>query len=149
MTTPDAALAITPTLRKWTLHDPAPGGETYVFGIGPNRMTSPHRKKVLTTESTTARDGQMLTWEGAPRTANWQLAGTLIDPLQKAALERFLALNRRVWIIDHLGRAFVVTVETFEAVPQRSTNLPDLHFWEMTLQVHSKGTAPTLPPVTP
>lgn len=137
MTTPDAPLGIAATPRKWTLHDPVTGGETYVLEIGPFSMTSPHPAKTLTTESTTARDGQALTWEGARRAPLWRLRGTLISRAQREAMERFQALNRRVWIIDHLARAWVVSIETFEPVPRRSTNFPHLHDWQMGLVIYA------------
>lgn len=129
-------------VRRWVLQDPAPSGEQYVFEINPDSATSPHPENVFTTETTTAPDGQVLTWEGAQRAVQWQFRGTLLTQTQHDALERFNALNRRVWLIDNRNRAWVVSVESFEATPRRIPDHPWAHDYTVTAIIY-KG------PVTP
>lgn len=133
----DPAFTATPTVNKWTFFDPTPGGETYVFEIGPSEMTSPHAERVFAVETTTARDGQTLTWEGGARSVAWVLKGRLVSKAQLDALRRFHLLNRRVWIIDHFARAWIVTVEDFEAQPQRRLSHPYLHEWNLRLFIYA------------
>lgn len=135
-------VALVDGVRKWTLQDPAPGGEEYVFEINPDSATSPHPENVFTTEVTTAPDGQVLTWEGSQRAVSWQFRGTLTTETQHDAFERFRALNRRVWLIDNRNRAWVVSIESFDAVPRRVPGNPWVHDYTVSAIIY-KG------PVTP
>lgn len=128
-------------VRKWALQDPAPGGEEYVFEINPDAATSPHPENVFTNEVTIAPDGQVLTWEGAQRAVTWQFRGVLTTQTQHDAFERFRKLNRRVWLIDNRNRAWVVSIERFDAVPRNGQN-PWVHDYTVSAIIY-KG------PVTP
>jgi hypothetical protein len=128
-------------VRRWVLQDPAPSGEEYVFEINPDAATSPHPENVFTTEATTAPDGQLLTWEGAQRAVSWQFRGVLTTQTQHDAFVRFRDLNRRVWLIDNRNRAWVVSIENFDAVPRNGQN-PWVHDYTVSAIIY-KG------PVTP
>jgi len=136
------AVAPVDGVRKWVLQDPAPAGEEYVFEINPDSATSPWPENVFTTEVTTAPDGQTLTWEGAQRAVQWQFRGKLLTQTQHDALQRFSELNRRVWLIDNRNRAWVVSIEDFDATPRRVPDNPWVHDYVVTAIIY-KG------PVTP
>lgn len=127
---------ITPEPMKWRIYDPAPDGMSYIFEIGPSEMTSPYAPKALTADATTARDGQMLSWEGASPAVTWTLTGELLTQSQYEALRAFSRLNRRVWIVDHLGRGWVVTVERFSATPKRALDYPWRHSYTLDVLIY-------------
>lgn len=129
-------------VRRWVLQDPAPLGEEYIFEINPNSATSPHPENVFVTEATTAPDGQVLTWEGARRAVQWQFRGVLTTQTQHDAFQRFADLNRRVWLIDNRNRAWVVSIENFDAVARNVPENPWVHDYTVTAIIY-KG------PVTP
>lgn len=108
-----APAAVTQTgVVRWVLQDPTSGGAQYIFPINPHKMSAPHAARVFATEHTTAPDGQPLTFEGSPVGVDWNLEGFCRTQEFHDTLEDFLALPRRVYLIDHLSRAWTVTVET-------------------------------------
>lgn len=96
---------------KWVLQDPTSGGASYVFPINPNKMSAPHAARVFLTEHSSAPDGQPLTFEGAPVGVDWQLEGACRTQAFHDTLETFLALPRRLYLIDHLSRAWTISIE--------------------------------------
>lgn len=132
-------------VRKWVLQDPAPGGEQYIFEINPDSATSPFGANVFTTDTVTAPDGQFLVWEGARRSVDWSFKGTLLTQSQYTAFQRFAALNRRVYLIDHRNRAWVISVEFFDPSPRKVNQNPWAHDYTMNVAIY-KG---PLTPVTP
>jgi len=109
--TAPAAVAQTGVVR-WVLQDPTSGGAQYIFPTNPSKMSAPHAARVFVTEHTTAPDGQPLTFEGSPVGVDWTIEGVCRTQEFHDALEAFLALPRRVYLIDHLSRAWTVTIET-------------------------------------
>jgi hypothetical protein len=121
----------------WIFKDTVPGGETYTWETGPASTTSPFAPRVITADHTTAPDGQPMEWEGTTKAAEWTLSGTLFTQTQLEAFQRFAALDHRVWLIDHLNRGWLVTVEELDAEPRRkgAQDFTWLHDWKMTLLV--------------
>jgi hypothetical protein len=97
---------------RWVLQDPTSGGQSFVFPISPSKMFPPHAARVFTSEHSTAPDGQPLTFEGAPVGVDWAIEGTCRTQGFHDTLETFLAMPRRVYLIDHLSRAWTVTLES-------------------------------------
>lgn len=96
---------------KWVLQDPTSGGVNYLFPINPSKMSPPHAARVFVTEHSTAPDGRTLTFEGAPVGVDWQIEGVCRTQDFHDTLETFLALPRRLYLIDHLRRAWTVSLE--------------------------------------
>lgn len=136
------AVAPVDGVRKWVLQDPAPAGEQYVFEINPDSATSPWPENVFTSDVTTAPDGQHLTWEGARKAVSWSFKGTILTQTQHDAFVRFQALNRRVYLIDNRNRAWVVSIESFDAEPKKVNDNPWAHTYTVSAIIY-KG------PVTP
>jgi hypothetical protein len=116
---------------RWVLQDPTTGGASFVFPSNPSKMSTPHAARVFATEHSTAPDGQPLTFEGAPVGVDWTIEGTVRTQEFHDALETFLAMPRRVYLIDHLDRAWTVTVESIAW-----TRLPEAYNdWAFTYQL--------------
>jgi hypothetical protein len=125
---------------KWVLQDPTynlyrtdgPIGEPqYIFPINPSKMSTPYAAKVFTTEHSTAPDGQPLIFEGSPFGVDWTIEGTCLTEDFHDRLETFLALPRRVYLIDYLHRAWTVTLESINW-----TRLPQqFNDWSFTYQL--------------
>jgi hypothetical protein len=132
-TTPSA-----PGVTQWVFQDPVPGGESYAWEINPLTTSSPYPELTITEAHTTAPDGQPIEWEGNKKAVQWQLTGTLLTQTQLEAFQRFAALDHRVWLIDHWGRGWLVTIEELSAEPQvkgSSEGYPWIHNWTMSLLI--------------
>lgn len=117
---------------RWTVIDPA-SGETWVFPYSPSSITTPHAPKVYDFETTTAPNGQVLTWEGAADPVPWELTGYLDTQAFYEALEGYVDTNRRFIIVDHRDRGWVVLFEGFDPSYRKSVG-NDWSF-DYTLQV--------------
>lgn len=117
----DVPPTIDPSMvQRWSFIDPAPGGETFTFPINPSKMSSPHYVRNVTPEHTLAPSGQPIIWEGLPDPAPWTIEGSVETQAHYEAIERFYALRRRFYVVDHLSRAWVVSFESFEPVKKKS-----------------------------
>jgi len=123
----------TVAVRRWILKDPLAGGlGSYTVPINPEKMTSPHAPREVTIEYTTARSGQAHIWEGAARGHQWSFSGTTMTQAHYETLRMFAALQRRFWLTDHRGRAWVVS---FQSVDFKPVGHPPLDWvWEYTIQ---------------
>lgn len=108
---PPVLVAQTGVVRRWVLQDPTSGGQSFIFPISPNKMSAPHAARVFATEHSTAPNGQPLTFEGASVGVDWTIEGTCRTQGFHDTLETFLSMPRRVYLIDHLGRAWTVSLE--------------------------------------
>jgi hypothetical protein len=115
---PDAAPA-PPTVQRWALQDPVPGGVTYLFPINPARMSSPHAARVFTVDHTTAPNGQPLTFEGSPVGVDFTFEGTVLTESFYDSLEAFVRTNRRLFLFDHLQRCWEISLEDVAWEPMR------------------------------
>lgn len=119
-----------PEVLRWVVQDPHGSTPAYEFPINPKEMSTPFAERTLTTEVTTALDGQPLVWEGARRPHAWQFSGHIETQDHYDALAGYAETNQRWWLIDHRQRAWLLTFEAFEptlrtrtdpAAPYRST----------------------------
>lgn len=109
-------------VKRWELVDfqPMPAHYHYTLPINPETMSSPHATRVYTTQHSTSPTGRMVTFEGGTVPVDWDITGTILTQEHYDAWTRFHALNRRFWIIDHLNRIWVVTMESFDTTPKKS-----------------------------
>lgn len=126
---PDPTLP--PTVTRWIVQDPDLGD--YTFPINPKEMSTPFPARTLTVESTTAPDGQPLTWEGAPKPHPWEFRGHIETQDFYDQLVFYAESNRRYWLIDHRRRAWQVTFEAFE--PTLRTRTFPTEVWKGTTYV--------------
>lgn len=107
---------------QWVLENS--GVEVYVFPTNPARMSSPNAQRVMTVEHSTAPDGQPMTFEGMPLGVSWTFEGNVTTQAHYEALERFLGYHCRLWLTDHLGRAWIIALESIDFTEVRSLNNP-------------------------
>lgn len=124
--------------RKWVLQDLMPGGlGSWVMPTNPAEMSSPYLERNYTTKMTTA--GRAHISEGARVPVEWTFGGLAPDEAFANKLLAYRNLNRRLYVIDHRGRAFKVMITNLELVPRlRKTYngvLIDGHDYTMTATV--------------
>jgi len=102
-----------PEVARWQVQDPSRGTK-YTFPINPARMSSPHSARVFSTEHSTSPVGQPITFEGEPVAVEWTVEGSCLTQEFYDTLEAYQALECRIFVVDHLGRAWTVTFESLE-----------------------------------
>lgn len=97
---------------RWVLQDLMPGGlGSWVMPLNPLSMTAPHRRRTLSVEHTTSPvDGRFHAVESHQPPQDWQFAGYCPDQAFHEQLEAYAALNRRLYVIDHRQRAWVIAI---------------------------------------
>lgn len=128
---------------KWVIQDAytGPGGlGSYVLPVGPSSMTAPHYEHSFNSRQVKSPNGQFHIFQGAPPPKEWSFSGYADSEEMVETLWAFRELNRRVYVIDHHGRAWKVAITNFDAKPRLR------HFyngdvsdwgsdWEMTVTV--------------
>lgn len=117
---PPATPGVPDPVIRWVFEDPAPGGVVYRFPINPSTMSNPLEGRVLTAEHSLAATGQSILWEGTPETVDWSVDGSIETQAHYEAMQAFLALDHRFWVIDHHQRAFVVSFESLDLTEKKS-----------------------------
>jgi hypothetical protein len=97
-------------VARWVLQDPIPGGlGNFIFPANPDSWVPPYFERRLTMHHTVAADGQYHVIEGQEMVAEWSFSGFAATEAVHDALIAFHQLNRRFYVIDHRGRAWVTT----------------------------------------
>lgn len=99
---------------RWTLFDPATL-TTYVMPINPDRMSSPHpRKKIDTAYGGRggAGLGRIRTFMAPADAVEWTFEGPIRTQAHHDALQTW-SQKGEVYVTDHLGRTWVVIMQTF------------------------------------
>lgn len=140
----------TGTGRKWVFQDPSPGGiGSYVLPINPREMSSPHLEHAFTSRHSTAHSGRFHVFQAAMTPKEWQFSGYCPTEEMAEKLLQYRELNRRIYIIDHHGRAWKVVVTHLEIVPRlRHFYNGELSDWgsDWTMTVTVVDQEPTLVP---
>jgi len=108
------------TFGKWNFIDPSGILATYEFPNNPTQMQSPFAGKVFSNKAATAAN--TITFEGAPKPASWQVSGTTLTQSFTQELEKWLRLNKRFIVVDHHGRSWTVSFETYDTIPTKDMN---------------------------
>jgi hypothetical protein len=118
---PDAApVAIPGAEGRYVLQDLMPGGlGSYVLPISPARWDGALIERTATATRTTSVHGPHRISGGTPSLLEWTLAGYCPDQAMHAQLEAFGDLNRRLWLIDHRGRAWKVAITDLRLTPRK------------------------------
>jgi len=108
---PTTGVSLEPVI-PWVLEDPAPGGlGNYTFPLNPAEMSSPWPEKNLRVEHTVHGSGQDILWEGRAEAVNWTVKGSVLTQEFYEKLEAYSVLNRRLYVVDHHQRGWVVAFE--------------------------------------
>lgn len=111
---------ITPArpVLKWRILDLTPPIDEYTFEVNPDSMSSPHSARIYTQDHTTSPVGQDIVFEGNALAQQWDVAGSSLTMSQYEALEHYKALNRRMLVVDHLGRGWICLFEALDWTPK-------------------------------
>lgn len=139
-TVPGAGTAPTPIVdagvQKWRVVDPYTD-VFWAFPFNPSEASTPHTPKVYTFKTTTAPDGQVLTWEGAPAAVAWTVSGYSNTQAFYEKLEALTASNKRYWLIDHRLRIWYVSFEDFD--PEVKKDVSNLNWsfeYKLTINIY-------------
>lgn len=122
------------SVKRWEIRD-TKTGETYLFPMNPNKMTSPHapRKTTVFARSGGAMPGylysggrfanhavaRVMQYRQEPYT--WQFSGRIITLQQYEDFLDWTGRVARLEISDHLGRTFSVRMDSFELSEKKPT----------------------------
>lgn len=108
--------------RRWILQDLQPGGlGSWVMPMNPKTWDGPPFERELSVRTTTAADdfgGQYHIYESASMPVDRTFEGYCPSEEMRLQLEAYGDLNRRFYLIDHQGRAWLVTFTVTEMVPR-------------------------------
>lgn len=108
----------------WVFQDLMPGGlGSYVFAHNPVTSSRPDFERALTPRRSTANNGQVHVSEGAGVMYQWTLTGFCFSQAEQEALESWRDLNRRFYVIDDFGEAWVAASTDVQIKPRKRSNL--------------------------
>lgn len=110
--------------RSWVLQDLMPGGlGSWVMPINPEEMDNPAFERVLSAARTTALDtGMFHVYQAGGPPQDWSFRGYGVDLAMVAKLKEYGDLQRRFYLIDHRGRAWIVMFTQVSAEPRLRQN---------------------------
>ena len=116
--------ALTSTgVRRWVLQDLTPGGlGSYVFPANPTSCDPFPFRRTVSPDHTTAIAGAFHIAEPDKEVHPWSFKGTSGDQDFHDTLREYAELNRRLYLIDHRNRAWVIVITGTDFVPRRRTN---------------------------
>lgn len=95
--------------RNWVLQDLLPGGlGSYIFLRNPRTLTTPEVNRDLSARHTTAVSGRHHITEANDQTSEMTFTGLAFTEGEHQNLANYFALNRRLYLIDHDNRAWIV-----------------------------------------
>lgn len=123
-------------VNKWRVTDPYTDA-VYVFPWNPSSASTPHPAKPFTFATTTAPDGQVLTWEGAPNPVSWTVGGFIDTEAFYEKLEFLVNSNKRYWVTDHRLRRWYVSFESFDPTVKKNPANPNWCFdYELHMNIY-------------
>lgn len=138
------------SVGHWVFQDLQPGGlGSWILPISPDSMSSPETDKTVDVAHTTASTGQPHI-TGAPEVAKpWKVSGYCPNEDFYNHLMAYAAIPRRLYVIDHRGRAWVVAIESIDVQPRRrqSDNVSTTNDWAgtWTMQAYILDPEPRTP----
>lgn len=118
---PEAVVAGT-DVQRWVLQDLAPGGlGSWILPANPRTMDPLPFERTLTAERTADPDGLIHVTEASGRTAEWGFAGYYKTEDFQVQLAAYAELRRRLYLIDHRNRAWMITFSDLNMTPRKRT----------------------------
>lgn len=113
--------AITPTgVHRWVLQDLAPGGlGSFVFPANPVSTAPWPFRRSVEQKQTLGLEGKFHLTDPVAEVMPWSFAGRYQTLDFQQQLLAYAALNRRLWLIDHRNRAWVIAILGVDLVPSR------------------------------
>jgi hypothetical protein len=125
---------------KWTFVDPAGLMADFEFTYNPETMTSPYVPRTYITDSTTSPVGQPQVWEALSPGTNWEFAGYVDNETELDLLLSWLNVKRRIWVIDHRQRKWVVALTSIDPQPKRVFAKPYATRYKVTALLFKEAT---------
>lgn len=125
---------------RWTFVDPAGLVADFVFTFNPERMTSPYVPRTFLSESTTSPTGQAQVWEALAPGADWEFAGYVNTEAELETLLSWLDVKRRIWVVDHRQRKWVVALVSIDPQPRRQFATPYSTNYTVKALIFKEGT---------
>jgi len=139
----ERALDVAPVVdaaQHWRFYDLRDHAVTWTFPRNPSSWTNVFPPNDFTHDNTTAPDGQPLTWQAAARPWRMEFTGFLDTQEEYEQLVFWSQLRRRFWLIDHRNRAWLMTIEQFDATALIKANLPWAHDYTVKTLIFMQGT---------
>lgn len=109
---------------NWVFQDLMPGGlGSWVLTHNPEETEMPMMSRDLSAARATSNGGQHHIFESAMAAYDWTFSGKVLTKYEHDQFYAYLELNRRIYIIDHHNRAWVVALERVEIKPALRTSL--------------------------
>lgn len=125
---------------RWTFYDPRNPGDTWTLQRNPASWSNMLPPNTFTEDVTVAPDGQPLTWEAGSRPWRMEFTGWIDDEDEYNRFVFWSQLRRRLWLIDHRNRAWLLTIEDLDAQAQIKPNLPWAHNYTVKTVIFKQGT---------
>jgi hypothetical protein len=125
---------------RWTFVDPAGLLSNFVFTYNPEQMTAPYVPRTFITDSTTSPVGQAQVWEALSPGTNWEFSGYVDNEAELNELLSWLDAKRRIWIIDHRQRKWVVALTSIDPQPKRVFGKPYATSYKVTALLFKEAT---------
>lgn len=104
---------------KWVFQDVAPGGlGSYVLPVSPATHTPPQHEHAFTSRHAKAKTGQFHIFQAAGVVKEWTFSGYAPTEEMVEKLWAYRELNRRIYIVDHHGRAWKVAITNLDVKPR-------------------------------
>lgn len=131
---------------RWRFVDPRGARSPLVFYPNPNRMSSPHPERVISSEVTSGVDGRVFVWEGPSRPVEWTFGGSIFDPTFYEALRSWVYdVGHRIYVYDHFGRRLEVVLKKF--TPEGPARPRGGKYWYHTYEISATVFAMSAPTV--
>lgn len=117
----DAPAALVPDAQgRWALQDALPGGlGSWVMDPNPTTWSGPLYELDAEPSTPTSVGGRSRISGGNQKALEWSLEGYCPDETFYNQLEAYAALNRRLWVIDHRGRAWKCAIIDLQLEPRK------------------------------
>jgi hypothetical protein len=115
---------------RWSFYDPITL-VSYEFEVNPREGGTPGRRKNITSQTTSASDGQAIIMEGAREPMTYEFSGTLLTEDQYNTFLEWFDLARQIQVTDDLGRQFWIFITEFSPKRERAIHFPWKHSYSI------------------
>lgn len=127
-------------VARWTFYDIRDTSQNWTLQRNPASWTNMHPPNDFTFASTVAPDGQTLTWQAGARPWRMEFTGYLDDEAEYDRFAFWADKRRRLWLIDHRNRAWLVTLEHFDAQARIKPQKPWAHDYTVRALIFKQAT---------
>lgn len=108
---------------------------TYIFPVNPDSIDMAYGDFPLTDEPTVVSNGQVITWEGAPKPVLWRWTGRLLTEPDVREMRAWGVTGQRIWLTDHFQRRYLIKVADYTVTRVRDVERNWHHEYQMSAWV--------------